>query len=171
MIDESFTPLAFERIVEALNRRKVKYIVIGGVAAILQGVPLPRTADLDVTPSGDLENKKRLARTLQDLNAKLRAPGLDEGVDIPLDERTFSGMVTMTFVTSFGPLDISFIPDGTAGYDDLLHDAQFVERLGIHIPVASVTDIVRSKRAAGREKDAGHLVILAEFLKQFRNET
>ncbi len=165
------TPVAFERILETLIRRKVKYLVIGGVAAILQGVPLPRTADLDVTPSSDPENKKRLASALRDLEAKLRAPGLDEGVDIPLDERTFSGMVTMTFLTSFGPLDISFVPDGTEGYDDLLRDVQVVERFGIKIPVASVADIVRSKRAAGREKDASHLVILNEFLKKFRGET
>jgi hypothetical protein len=166
----ALTPVAFERIIEALNSRRVKYIVIGGVAAILQGVPLPRTADLDVTPAADIQNKKRLARVLRDLDAKLRAPGLDEGVDIPLDERTFSGIVTVTFVTRFGPLDVSFIPDGTTGYDDLARDARVVEALGIQIPVASVEDIVRSKRAAGREKDASHLVILTDFLSRFRTE-
>lgn len=172
MSDESLTPVAFERIIETLNRRKVKYVVIGGVAAILQGVSLPRTADLDVTPAGDLENKKRLARTLRDIEAKLRVPGLEEGVEIPLDERTFTGMVTMTFLTRFSPFDISFVPDGTTGYEDLLVEARMIERLGVQIPVASVKDIVRSKQAAGREKDASHLVILMDFLRQgLREET
>jgi len=168
--DESLTPVAFERIVEALNRGKVSYLVIGGVAAILQGVPLPRTADLDVTPASDIENKKRLARVLRDLDAKLRVSGLEEGVEIRLDERTFTGMVTMTFVTRFGPFDVCFVPDGTAGYDDLIRDGHVVDRLGIQIPVASVSDIVRSKRAAGREKDASHLVILMDFLARLGND-
>lgn len=170
MSDESITPVAFERIIETLNRRKVKYVVIGGVAALLQGVPLPRTADLDITPSGDVENKKRLVRALQDLDAKLRAPGLPEGVEIPLDERTFTGMVTMTFLTRFGPFDISFIPDGTTGYDDLRENSLMLESLNVQIPVASVKDIIRSKRASGREKDAGHLVILMEFLRESGGE-
>lgn len=120
-----------------------------------------------MTPAADIENKKRLARVLRDLHAKLRAPGLGEGVEIPLDEKTFLGMLTMTFVTRIGPFDVSFVPDGTAEYDDLVRDAGVVERFGIRIPVVSVDDIVRSKRAAGREKDATHLVILTDFLRRF----
>ncbi|MCA1840742.1 MAG: hypothetical protein ABR507_06660 [Actinomycetota bacterium] len=164
MSDDGLTPVAFERIIEALNRRRVKFLVIGGVAAILQGVPLPRTADLDVTPAADAANKK-LAGALTDLEAKLRVPGLDEGIEIALDERTFTGMVTMTFITRFGPFDICFLPDGTTGYDDLLEESIVIDRLGVKIPLASIEDIIRSKKAAGREKDAGHLVILTGFLE------
>jgi hypothetical protein len=168
--DDSLTPVAFERIIAVLNKRRVKYVVIGGVAALLQGVRLPRTADLDVTPASDTENKKRLARALHDLEAKLRVIGLDEPVEIRLDDRTFAGMVTMTFVTRFGPFDISFVPDGTTGYEDLSRDARIVERLGVRVPVASVADIARSKRAAGREKDAGHLPVLLEFLEEEKRD-
>lgn len=169
-MNEDLTPVAFERIIEILNKRRVKYVVIGGLAALLQGVALPRTADIDVTPASDMQNRKRLARALRDLDAKLRAPGLDEPVDIPLDERTFSGMLTMTFVTRFGPFDVCFVPDGTAGFDDLRRDARVIERLGVTIPVASLADIVRSKRAAGREKDAGHLTVLLEVLAKEERE-
>lgn len=165
---QDLTPVAFERIIEVLNKRRVKYVVIGGLAALLQGVPLPRTADLDVTPASDNENKRRLAVALRELGAKLRAPGLDEPIDIPLDERTFSGMVTMTFVTPFGPFDLCFVPDGTTGFDDLQRSARVIERLGVKIPVASIADIVRSKRAAGREKDASHLTILFDFAEPDR---
>jgi hypothetical protein len=160
------TPVAFERIIEVLNKRKVKYVVIGGLAALLQGVALPRTADIDVTPAADLQNKKRLAGALRDLEARLRAPGLEEPIEIVLDERTFTGMVTMTFVTMFGPFDLSFVPDGTSGYEDLVRSSRTIERLGVKIPVASVADIVRSKRAAGREKDAAHLPVLLAFIEE-----
>lgn len=165
MNEPDLTPVAFERIVAILNDHKVKYVVIGGLAALLQGVPLPRTADIDVTPASDTANKKRLAAALRDLEARLRAPGLDEPVEIRLDERTFTGMLTMTFVTRFGPFGISFVPDGTTGYDDLIQHAHVLERAGVRIPVASLEDITRSKRAAGREKDAAHLTILVEHLR------
>ncbi len=163
--ESDLTPVKFERIAAILNDRKVKYVAIGGLAALLQGVPLKRTADLDVTPASDATNKKRLAAALRDLDARLRAPGLEEPLEIPLDERTFTGMTTMTFVTRFGPLDICFVPDGTTGYDDLVEHSHVLERAGVKIPVASLEDIIRSKRATGREKDAEHLRILAEHLE------
>lgn len=72
----------------------------------------------------------------------------------------------MTFETRFGPFDISFVPDGTDGYEDLRENARFVERFGVQIPVAAVRDIARSKRAAGREKDAAHLQILLDFMDE-----
>jgi hypothetical protein len=155
-----YLPPQFERLIAALNRRKVAYIVIGGVAAVLQGWPLMRTLDLDITPAADLENKLLLSEALRDVDAKLRAEGLDEGVDIRLDERTFTGIVTMTFVTKFGPFDVCFVPDGTTGYDDLARNAKEVDVDGVRFRVASVEDIKRSKMAAGREKDARHLRLL-----------
>lgn len=165
MTQSEGAPLEFELILEALNRREVRYIVIGGVAALVQGAPLVRTLDVDVTPAGDPENKKRLARALIDIEARLRAPGLVDPMEIPLDERTFTGMTTMNFTTRFGPLDLCFIPDGTDGYEDLAKDARPVEINGIEFSVASITDIVRSKKAAGREKDAAHVEILSDFLE------
>lgn len=167
---ELYPAQALRGIIEVLTRRKVKYVVIGGVGAILQGVSLPRTADLDITPAPDATNKARLARALRDLDAMLRAPGVEEPISVPLDERTFTGMVTMTFETRFGPFDICFIPDGTSGYDDLRENARSVERFGVQIPVAAVRDIIRSKRAAGREKDARHLQILLDFIEEEGDE-
>ncbi len=150
----------FEAIVRILNKHRVEYVVIGGMAAIVQGVPLPRTFDVDITPASDRKNYTRLAGALIEMEAKLRAPGLDEGIEIPLDHRTFQHMTMMTFVTMFGPLDVAITPDGTTGYEDLKTEAVVVTRSDLQIPVSSIQDIIRSKRAAGREKDADHLTIL-----------
>jgi hypothetical protein len=152
----------FEAIFEVLNRWKVRYVVIGGVAAILQGVPLPRTLDLDVTPAADSKNQKRLMDALREMEARLRAPGLEEPLEIELDHRTLSKMTTMTFMTRFGPLDVCLRPDGTGGYEDLVRDAEIADIEGLSVPLMSLDDIERSKHAAGREKDAEHLEILME---------
>lgn len=147
-------------VVECLARHSVSYVVIGGVAAMLQDVPIPETLDVDVVPERGASNLKALANALRVMEARLRVPGDAEGVEIPLDERTFKGVSTLTFVTRFGPFDVLFEPAGTSGYESLVERARKLERFGIDISVASVEDLVAMKRATGREKDAAHLAIL-----------
>jgi hypothetical protein len=65
-----------------LLRHQVRFVVIGGIAAISHGYPLP-TEDVDVTPSRDRENVERLARALQELDARLRSASDATGVPTP----------------------------------------------------------------------------------------
>jgi hypothetical protein len=131
---------------------------------------MPPTQDIDVTPAPDRENLARLAAALKDLGATLRAPGLTEGVAIPLDERTFDRMTTMTFFTRAGPFDVSLRPDGTEGYGDLVRAAVRVEFHGQAVPVAALDDIIRSKNAAGRPKDQATLPELERYAADTKAE-
>jgi len=161
----AFTVEQASRIVEVLNRHGVDYVVIGGFAAVLHGAPVPPTRDLDITPERTTANLDRLISALRDLAAKLRTlGGPPDGVDIHLDSHTFDHMITMTFVTSHGPLDIGFRPDGTTGYRDLILAAETIELGGSRAPVASLADIIRSKEAAGRAKDLAVLPALTVYL-------
>ncbi|MGH2703369.1 MAG: hypothetical protein ACRDJB_10175 [Actinomycetota bacterium] len=155
-------------IIEALNRHRVRYVVIGGIASLVHRADVPRTLDVDVTPSRDEGNLKQLAAALKELGAQLRAPGLDTGFPIPLDERMLTRMTTLTLVTPYGPLDLSFVPDGTTGYEDLAQGATMVSALGVQFPVAALADVIRSKEAAGRAKDLEHLPALRRRLKELQ---
>lgn len=155
-------------IVECLDRHRVSYVVIGGVAAMLQDVPIQETLDVDVVPEREPKNLKALANALKEMEARLRVPGEPEGVEIPLDERTFRDISTLTFVTRFGPFDILFEPSGAPGYPELEERAVTLERFGVEISVASVGDIIAMKRSTGREKDAAHLTILLDFARERR---
>lgn len=156
------------KIVECLDRHRVSYVVIGGVAAMLQDVPIQETLDVDVVPQRETKNLNALANALIEMEARLRVPGDPDGVEIPLDERTFGNVSTLTFVTRFGPFDVLFEPAGAPGYGDLEKRAVVLQRFGVEIAVASVEDLVAMKRATGREKDASHLTTLVEFLKERR---
>jgi hypothetical protein len=143
---------------------RVRYVVIGGLAATLRGSPYP-AADLDITPATGRENLGRLAVALRSLDAKLRVPGVDEPIDWPLDERAFDQGTTRTFTTRAGYLDVSRRPDGTQGVPDLVRDAtreEVAEQLTVL--VASLADVIRSKEAAGRDRD--HQVLPALRLLQ-----
>jgi hypothetical protein len=156
-------------LLEVLERHGVRYVVIGGLAAELRGSPYI-TRDVDVTPSRDRVNLRRLATALRELNAQLRVPDGDEPVEFPLDEHSFDWGTTWTFVTDHGYLDIALLPDGTQGYDDLRRGAtreQITESL--QVDVASLADVIRSKEAAGREKDRAVLPILRQVLERSRS--
>ena len=63
-------------------------------------------------------------------------------------------VVLMTLITEHGPLDLCFIPDGFPdGYETLSEHASVIEIAAVDVPVASLEDVVASKRAAGRPKD------------------
>jgi len=156
-------------LLEVLERHNVQYVVIGGLAAELRGSPYV-TRDVDVTPSRDRANLGRLADALKELNAHLRLPNVEEPVEFPLDQHSFDWGTTWTFVTTHGYLDIALLPDGTRGYDDLRRSATR-ERITdtLEVDVASLADVIRSKEAAGREKDRAVLPVLRQVLERSRS--
>lgn len=135
---------------------------------MLQDVPIQETLDVDVVPERETKNLKALANALKEMEARLRIPGDPDGVEIPLDERVFRNVSTLTFITRFGPFDVLFEPSGAPGYSDLERRAVVLQRFDQEIAVASVEDLIAMKRAAGREKDAAHLTALLEFLDRAR---
>lgn len=155
-------------IVECLDRHRVSYVVIGGVAAMLQDVPIAETLDVDVVPERKAKNLKALANALKEMEARLRVPGDPDGVEIPLDERTFRDVSTLTFVTRFGPFDILFEPAGAPAYEDLERRALVLRRFDRDVAVASIDDLIAMKRSTGREKDAAHVTTLVEFMRSRR---
>ena len=158
--------LGLRQPLEVLDRHDMRYVVIGGIAAIAQGYPLT-TLDLDVTPARDAENLDRIVTSLRELEARLRTP--DDPVDFPLDAKMIAAAESWTFVTNRGPLDLRFAPSGTTGYDDLLRDAVAVD-LGLARPtlVASLRDLIRMKEASRRPKDEAQLPALRRTLELAR---
>ncbi len=159
----SFDPQA---ILEVLHRHRVSYVLIGGFASQLRGVPLPKTEDLDITPARDRDNLDRLSAALHELNARIRAPDVPEGLPFAHDGTSLQAATVWNLITDFGPLDLAVMPAGTEGYEDLARDAAEMEAFGLNVSVASLQDIIRSKEAAGRPKDIKHLPVLYQSLKR-----
>jgi hypothetical protein len=158
-------------ILRVLEEHDVKYLVIGGIAARIWGSPR-NTDDLDICAAQTRANKKRLAAALTDLNARFRPPGLVQGYPPPggWDDRSFDSMVNVALTTDLGWLDVWFIPDGTEGYSDLIRAASRADLGdGLIVRVADLEDVIRSKAAAGRNKDLGALDHLRE-LERRRDE-
>jgi hypothetical protein len=156
----AFDPL---RVLGGLVRGRVRFVLIGGFAAALRGSPMI-TGDLDICHAGDDANLERLSDCLVSLDARLRGAPADVG--FRLDARTLAAGDHFTFVTSAGPLDCLRTPSGTDGFADLDASATDEDVDGVLVRVASLDDLIRMKRAAGRPQDR----IAVEWLAALQDE-
>jgi hypothetical protein len=129
----------------------------------VHGSPFP-TEDLDITPEASAANLARLSDALRELKARIRTDAVPEGLPFGHDATSLAAAGVWNLLTRYGPLDISFVPNGTTGYSDLIRDAGTVNVHDIAVPVASLADVIRSKQAANRPKDQRVLPILREIL-------
>jgi hypothetical protein len=158
-------------ILGALERHRVRYVLIGAAAARVAGAPVV-TEDIDITPATDRSNLDRLAAALRELRARLRTADDARGVAFRIDAEMLSTGQLWTLTTSYGDLDIAFTPSGTRGYNDLRKEASRTRlALGVSVDVASLRDVIRSKEAAGRDKDLAQLPILRRTLEELRRRS
>ena len=151
--------------VTVLARHGVRYVLIGALAARLQGFPR-LTADADITPERSPENLERLAAALRELNARVYTESVPEGLPFDIDPDALARGDLWNLVTSAGRLDIVFQPAGTKGYEDLRRNAVKFEVFGVDLRAAELRDIVRSKKAADRPQDRLDLPVLREILRK-----
>ena len=146
--NESFDPIT---VLRALDRRRVAYIVIGGLGRVIQGRP-GHTDGTDIVPSMREENVQKLALALEDLNAR-RTDGKRLRLDVDLARGPL-----VELATDAGELKIVPEPEGTRGYDDLRRAATR-EPLGsgLRPSIASLGDHARMLAALGRDQDAAKL--------------
>lgn len=143
---------------QTLARHGVRSVVIGGIAARLLGSPTV-TRDTDICYERTPENLERLAAALEELGATLR--GVDEEVPFLLDAKTLAAGDHFTFRTVAGDFDVLGTPAGVEGFDELVQRAKPFDIDGVTVLVASIDDLIRMKRAAGRAKDLIEVEVLA----------
>ena len=159
-----------ERLVEALHRHGVEYLVVGGVAARAYGASR-ETKDFDCLVRRARDNLDRLAAAMRELHARLRVEGLSDAeatqLPVQIDALTLNAIEISTWRTDAGDLDVLVDIPGRDGshrqYEDLASRAQVLEYGGMAVRVAGLDDIIASKEWANRPKDRAALPELREL--------
>ncbi len=154
-------------IFDVLERHGIRYVVIGGVAAILHGAAHV-TTDVDVVPQDARDNLERLSDALNEIHARIRVSGEPDGVPFDHSAEALARVRIWNLQTDIGDLDVTFEPSGTHGYDDLKRDAIVMRLRSGNVPVASLADVIRSKEAADRPRDRAVLPGLRALLSSQR---
>ena len=155
-------PTTFEpdEILACLARHEVELILVGGLAGVAHGAGWP-TYDVDVVVRVDEANLERLLGALAEIRAEydtFHQPPL-----VPDPQRLRRGTGPQLFRTTHGRLDVLKEAGGET-YETLSIDAMEVEQPGHSVRCASLSALLRMKRAANRPKDRAAIPKLEEAL-------
>lgn len=153
----------FENIFSELNKAKVKYLVVGGVAVNLHGFPR-FTGDLDILLLLEEKNLEKIDKAMRKLRYSERLPisvmDLEDRGKVAerMKEKNFKAF---TFNPPYGHLvQIDVIIEESLKFEKFFERKLVKMYGGVKIPVVSFDDLVRMKKKAGREKDKRDLKIL-----------
>jgi len=155
----------YKKLLPALVREQVKFIIVGGVAAIIHG-STRATFDLDIVYARDSENLKHLARAIMPYSPYPR--GVPPGLPFIFDEKTLRAGLNFTLTTNLGDLDLLGEVTGGGKYEDLLPYTNEVESFGVQCLCLDLERLIQTKRAAGRPKDFEVLAELEAILEERR---
>jgi hypothetical protein len=145
-----------------LTRDKVRFVVVGGVAAAAHGSSRV-TNDLDICydPS-DRANLIALTKVLSSWDAYPR--GIEPGLPFILDDRTLSGAPVLTLTTSEGDIDVIDRIAGVGDFTAVRLHSERISALGVRFRILDLPSLIKAKRAAGRPRDHDHLPELEALL-------
>lgn len=146
----------FLELLRLLTRERVDFIVVGGVAAILEGVPIT-TLDLDVVVDRKPENLSRLLAALQSIQARYRDPA-GRTIEPSLDK--LSNFRLHLLLTELGPLDVLGEIGEDVTYESLLPSTHCKQVGDLQVRVLGLARLIELKESADREKDRAMLPVL-----------
>ena len=132
----------YKDLLQALFDNKVKFLLVGAYAMGAHGYPRA-TGDIDIWVEPSADNSRRVYRSLVAFGAPLHE----------IDEATFvrAGIV---FQIGVAPRRIDIITAiSGVRFDDAYQQCQIVEIEELPIPILSRSDLIKNKRATGRDKD------------------
>jgi hypothetical protein len=137
-----FEPLP---VLRALARHGVEYVLIGGLAAVLQASPLP-TYDIDITPAPSAANARRLRAALADIDAIALT-------DVEDAKQALRKHLDVSFSTPFGHIDLHHKPAGFENYAALRRNARSMQlEPDLTVLVSPLRDLIHSRTTAGDQR-------------------
>lgn len=153
----------FGTLLRALTEGRVRFIIIGGVAATVHG-SARHTRDIDVVYARDEANVGRLVTAMAPFAPYLR--GAPAGLPFHWDAATIRAGLNFTLTTSVSDVDCLGDVVGGGRYEDLLPDTMEIEAFGVRARCVTLPKLIVLKRAAGRPKDNEILAELESLLEE-----
>jgi hypothetical protein len=142
--------IEFRNLLESLERNKVAFVIVGGIAATLHG-SARLTFDLGVVYERTAANMQRLVAALTPFAPYLR--GAPPGLPFKFDVETVKRGLNFTLTTSDGPVDLLGEVSGIGAYAAARERADEAQMFGGTYYFLELDALIISKKAAGRPKD------------------
>ena len=142
-------------VLKALHENDVEYVLVGGLAAILHGVPRI-TEDIDIFLQGGASN-------IEKLKAALASVFNDKSIE-EISTRDLESYSVIRYGTPGDfYIDIMIRIGERFAYSDL--EYEIIKSHGIPIRIATVQTLINMKQGTLREIDRADVILLTEKLK------
>lgn len=157
-------PNSLSFLLATLRRYGVRFVLVGGVAAVVEGAPVS-TFDVDIVHARDPRNVGRLLEALRELDARYRVrPKLRRRPTAEL----LAGEGHHLLITHYGPLDVLGIIGKARGFDFAIAKARRRKLGEFFVWVLDLETQIAVKEELGFEKDRAMLPTLRETLRMQR---
>jgi len=168
--------LYYEDVFRELNKRKVRYLVVGGIAVNLYGVPRA-TMDLDLMVDTEGENLLKFVDALERMGYKPRVPVKATALADPAKRREWQKKKHMVVFSFYRPAlpyqEVDIFLNNPIDFEEASKTRKFVVAEGIRIPLISLDNLIKLKRELSREQDLSDVEALEKvkrILKEKRRE-
>jgi hypothetical protein len=142
------------RIAELLERHRLEAILVGNAGAAVQGAPVT-TVDIDFFFRKTPVNIGKLKKIARELDAVIMRPFYP-----------VLGIFRLSRDSDNLQVDFMAEMDGVRSFEGLRSRSTLVPFGAASLSVASLADIIKSKKAAGRPKDLAVLYVLEKALAE-----
>lgn len=157
-------------IFKAFNEKDIKYIVVGGVAVNLHGIPR-MTYDIDILIDMSDSNIEQFLNLMKEWGFKPRVP-------VPIDDFACENkrndwvknknMKAFTFINyDWAISEIDVIMESPLDYSKAIINSIKLTVHDVIIPVVSINDLIKMKKGTGRIHDQ----IDIEYLEKIKDES
>ncbi len=155
-------------IFEELNKKRIKYIVVGGMAVNFHGVPRA-TYDIDLLLYLENKNLKRFLTLLKAWGFKPRVP---VGIMDFAREKNRQDWIKNKNMKAFNLVnpdwairEIDIIINTPVDYRKAIKNSDNIALYGVNIPTISIADLILMKSVSNRGQDKSDIRNLKKILK------
>jgi hypothetical protein len=160
--------LYYERILKAFQKHKLQYLIAGGMAVNLHGVPR-FTKDVDILIEISEDNLKCLRAVIEDLGLKPRLPvSLDDFLD-PKNWARWGREKNLKALSLYNPKtpyeEVDVLWDVGVNYESAKKGRKILKIGSLRLSLVSIMDLIRMKKKAARTQDVADIESLRKLQK------
>ena len=157
----------YEQVFKKLNKKKVRYLVVGGIAVNLHGFPRV-TGDLDIMLDlNDGKSVNGFVEVVKVLGFKPKIPVQVDDFAIPSKRKSWIEEKNMKVFSVYNPSQeiehIDVLIENLIDFDKAYKTREIVNAGNLKVPVVSIDDLIKLKKISGRKRDEIDIAALKEI--------
>lgn len=160
----------FKNLFSSLNKKKVRYLVAGGIAVNLYGIERA-TADIDLVVDLEESNLTRFIKIVKELGFRPKIPVRFEDFIKKENREEWINQKRMKVFSVFDPKNSYFLldifVDTPFDFNKVYKEREKMKFENIIISVVPMKELIKMKEKAGRPQDRADVFYLKKIMKEW----